>query len=384
MLLEEMDVYRQLQEHLDQLPAGFPPSKSGAEIRLLKHLFTPEEAKIATNLKFSWNNTEALEKIYDRVEPLGYTKEELENLLENMAKKGTIMVHRKGDKRTYGNAMFIVGIFEYQQNKLTKEFVEDMHQYWWEAYVPESAKIQTLSQTRLIPVEQSVRPEMGISNYEVLKEIINTSEGPFVLLNCVCRQGQDLLGEPCKATSRRDVCICFNPWAQLHIDMGWGKEITKEEALDNLQKNQEEGLILMSNNAQKPDFVCSCCSCCCEGISTINKLPNPADLMPINYYAQVDIDLCTGCGTCSEICQMGAIKLDNDVSSVIRKRCIGCGNCVAGCPSEALNLHKKEQQIVPPLTAVELYDQILEMKNKAKEKKLRRKQRLEKRKQKAQ
>jgi len=382
MSSEDIDIFRQLQEHLDQLPVGFPQSKSGAEIRILKHLFTPEEAKIATNLKFSWDNTEALEKIYERVKPLGYSMEELEKLLENMVKKGSIMVHIKGDKKTYGNAMFVIGIFEYQQDKLTKEFVKDMHQYMWEAWIPEAAKVP-ISQTRLIPVEQSVRPEIGISNYEVLKEVINSSEGPFVLMDCVCRQGQDLLGEPCKATSRRAVCIGFNPWVQVHIDMGWGKEITREEALDNLQKNQEEGLILMSNNAQKPDFVCSCCSCCCEGISTINKLHNPADLIPSNYYAVVDSDLCTGCETCNDRCQMGAITLDDDVSSVDRKRCIGCGNCVAVCPSEALKLHKKEQQTVPPLTAVELYDQILEMKTKLKEKKLKRKQRLEKRKQKA-
>lgn len=379
MSSEDIDVYRQLQQHLDQLPVGFPPSKSGVEIRMLKHLFTPEEAKIATNLKFSWNNTEPLEKIIERVKPLGYTMEELEKHLENMVKKGSIMVHRKGDKKTYGNAMLIIGMFEYQLDKLTKEFVEDMHQYMWEAWIPEVAKIP-IPQTRLIPVEQSVRPELGLSNYEVLKEVINSSEGPFVLMDCVCRQGKDLLGEPCKATSRREVCIGFNPWIQVFIDNGWGKEITKEEALDNLQKNQEEGLILMSNNAQKPDFVCSCCSCCCEGIATINKLPNPADLISSNYYAQVDSDLCTGCETCIDICQMGAITLKDDVSSVNHIRCIGCGNCVAVCPSEALKLHKKEQQTVPPLTAVELYDEYLKIKAKLKEKELRRKQRREKRK----
>ena len=114
MLLEEIDIYRQLQEHLDQLPGGFPPSKSGAEIRILKHLFTPEEAKIATKLQFSWDLTqlESLEKIYERVKPLGYTKDELEKLLENMVKKETIMVHVKGDKKSYGSAMFIIGIFD--------------------------------------------------------------------------------------------------------------------------------------------------------------------------------------------------------------------------------------------------------------------------------
>lgn len=70
---------------------------------------------------------------------------------------------------------------------------------------------------------------------------------------------------------------------------------------------------------------------------------------------------------------MGAIILENDVSSVNRVRCIGCGNSVAICPSETLKLHKKEQQTVPPLTAVELYDEYLKIKTKLKEKELKRK-----------
>ncbi|MFX1394617.1 MAG: ATP-binding protein [Promethearchaeota archaeon] len=380
MSSDDINVYRQLQQHLDQLPIGFPPSKSGVEIRMLKYLFTPQEAKIATKLKFSWDNTEPLEKIYERIKPLGYSMEELEKHLENMVKKGTIMAHRKGDKKSYGNAMFIIGIFEFQLNKLTKEFVNDMHQYMWETWIPGLANIP-IPQTRLIPIEQSVTPELGISNYDVLKEVINSSEGPFSLVECVCRQGKDLLGEPCKVTSRREICIGFGPWIQVGLDMGNGKEITKEEALEHLQKNQEEGLIFQLNNAQKPDFVCSCCSCCCEGIATINKFPNPSELIATNYYAEVDSDLCTGCGTCSDICQMGAITLENDMSTVNRVRCIGCGNCVAVCPSEALKLYKKEKQTVPPLTAVELYEEYLKIKTKLKEKELRRKQRLEKRKQ---
>ena len=43
----ESQVYRDLQKHLDRLPISYPSTESGVEIRILKHLFTPEEAKIA-------------------------------------------------------------------------------------------------------------------------------------------------------------------------------------------------------------------------------------------------------------------------------------------------------------------------------------------------
>lgn len=50
-MVETNDVYRKLQQHIDErMPVGFPPSDSGADIRILKSLFTPEEASLTLNL----------------------------------------------------------------------------------------------------------------------------------------------------------------------------------------------------------------------------------------------------------------------------------------------------------------------------------------------
>ena len=38
------ELYRKLQQHLDRMPVGFPATESGVEIRILRQLFTPEEA----------------------------------------------------------------------------------------------------------------------------------------------------------------------------------------------------------------------------------------------------------------------------------------------------------------------------------------------------
>jgi hypothetical protein len=46
----ETKIYRDLQEFLDTLPGGFSATESGSDIRLLRHLFTPEEAKVAVHL----------------------------------------------------------------------------------------------------------------------------------------------------------------------------------------------------------------------------------------------------------------------------------------------------------------------------------------------
>ncbi|PID39547.1 MAG: hypothetical protein CR984_06595 [Proteobacteria bacterium] len=44
------DVYEKLAQHLDNLPSGYPRTESGVEMRILKRLFSPQEADIATKL----------------------------------------------------------------------------------------------------------------------------------------------------------------------------------------------------------------------------------------------------------------------------------------------------------------------------------------------
>ena len=65
--MAEEDVYRKLQKHLDSMPVGFPATASGVEIRILKQLFTPDEAKIALKLEYAPIASETLEDIYQRL-----------------------------------------------------------------------------------------------------------------------------------------------------------------------------------------------------------------------------------------------------------------------------------------------------------------------------
>ncbi|MHA1669347.1 MAG: hypothetical protein ACTSV5_02085 [Promethearchaeota archaeon] len=103
------------------------------------------------------------------------------------------------------------------------------------------------------------------------------------------------------------------------------------------------------------NFVCSCCYCCCGSIVNLKRLLNPSDFTTNNYYAEIDKDLYTGCGNCIDRCQMDAIILENDISSIEKKRCIVCGNYALECLSDAITLRKKDKQKIPPLNVEELY-----------------------------
>ena len=364
---ENLEIYRKLQQHLNKMPIGFPSTKSGSDIRLLQHLFTPEEAEIAMLLKFGWDrDLETIDTIYERIKDKKIPKDKLEQKLDNLAKKGLIMFKREGDIKYYGNALLMVGIFEFQVNRLDKfpkEFIKDFHDYFDEAWLKEVFKVKA-AQLRVVPVEKSITIEQSISNYDDIKNLIDDSEGPYMVTNCICRQVKDLMEKPCEATSRRELCLGFGYGAKLYIEQGWGRKITKEEAIDILKQNQDDGLVIQPDNAQELCFICSCCNCCCEGLSRTSKFPNPGELTISNFFAEVNTELCTGCETCIEICPMDAIMMEDNISKIIRKRCIGCGNCVARCPSSAIELKKKEREFTPSPTMDDLFDKIMQRKNK--------------------
>jgi len=45
------DIYVRLREFMDTMPAGYPTTPNGLEIRILKKLFTPDDAEMVMKLK---------------------------------------------------------------------------------------------------------------------------------------------------------------------------------------------------------------------------------------------------------------------------------------------------------------------------------------------
>ncbi|MFW9924824.1 MAG: 4Fe-4S binding protein [Candidatus Thorarchaeota archaeon] len=363
-----LEIYRKLQKHFDSFPLRFPATESGVEIRLLEKLFTPEEAEIASVIKCGHPGTfetyETIDEIFNRVKYLGHTIKEVELLLDNMAKKGAIMGSTINGKKIYANALLIVGIYEFQVDKLTKEFQNDLNQYLEEAWGYANRNIR-LPQLRTIPIGLQLKHENPIAKYDDIQFLFEQSDGPFSIQNCVCRQSKDLENSPCRVTDRREVCLGVGDMAKLYNDQGYGREITKEEALQYLKQNEDEGLIFQLSNSQDMIFVCSCCTCCCSGLVSLKRIPNPADYTSSNYQAIIDKELCSGCANCVDRCQMEAIFLEADYAVIKQQRCIGCGNCLLSCSENAISLVLNEKQKIPPKTSIELFNKIADERRKS-------------------
>ena len=180
--------------------------------------------------------------------------------------------------------------------------------YFEEAFLFEFNRTN-IPQLRVIPVEESIDYEQKISTYDELRTMIENIGEPISVQECICRQAKDLVGDPCKKTDLRESCFAFRSFAKTYIKKGLGREISKEEALKILRKAEEDGLVIQPGNSQRPMAICTCCGCCCGILTNQKRLSEPAQFFATNYYAEVDEDLCVGCGICEDRCNILKITL---------------------------------------------------------------------------
>ena len=340
------DVYTKLAKHLDSLPAGYPATETGVELKILKKLFTPEEAEVACNLTMMPQTADSL------APKLGMDAQELAEMLEEMARKGLIFRYRKKGTVSYMAAQFVVGIWEYHVKDLDQELVQ-----YFNEYVPvlmRSAWERTRTkQMRVIPVSEDVAPDAAVMPFDQAEQIIS-SQSRIAVAPCICRTERGMLGEACDAPV--ETCLIFGAGADFYLENGLGREIDAEEALQIVEKGKDAGLVFQPSNAQKPVAMCMCCGCCCQILRNLKRMDKPSQMVHTNFQAQVDPESCTGCGVCESLCPMQAISVQ-ETAEVDLDRCIGCGVCVNGCEFEAVHLRAKEAGSVyePPKSVVETY-----------------------------
>lgn len=332
LFIDGRDVYVRLREFMDRLPSGYPTTESGVELRVLRKLYTPEEAEMFMKLRFFPEPVRVIAK------RLGEPEDELEKKLEAMVEKGLLLRMRGGDMTFYQASQFAFGVYEVTFMKWgDQELAELLEEY-------DLSLESRLDQLRLVPVQANVDNTPAVSDYDQIRDIVKNHE-LIGLSQCFCNKKNGLLGKRCEHDFDR--CMTFDTVAEYFIELGTARRIGAGEALELLDRAEREGLVMQPMNSRNPLLLCLCCSCCCEMLRMIKTYDQPARHVNSSYHAAVDPDLCISCGSCFERCPMNALGEDKTVQ-VDLGRCIGCGVCVTACEEGAIRMvHKGVVRTIP-------------------------------------
>lgn len=332
-------IYRRLATVLDTLPNGFPATDSGIEIRLLKKIFTPEEAELFCDLKL---HMETAAQIAERT---GRPLEGLEAMLTAMWRRGQIVGANLGGVRIFKMMPWVVGIYEFQIDRMDREFVE-MFEAYMRHFGPSLVRNKP-EIMQVVPVRRALAEGQQVMSYQQVSGIIDAAKA-FAVNECICNKARKLKGGGCDKP--RDICLGLSRIEGLFDDFPWGRPITREEALAVLDLAEEKALVHLSSNVQEDHmFICNCCGCCCPVLGAVKKL-GTAEPLNHGWQAQIDPETCTACGVCTdERCQVEAIEAGEEAYRVLPGKCIGCGLCVPACPAEAIALvQTPAEEFVPP------------------------------------
>lgn len=185
-----------------------------------------------------------------------------------------------------------------------------------------------------IPVNLRIESEQTILDLTEMERILR--EAKLISIGeCGCRKKLHRCNAPL------DVCFSLDKEAEEFVKKGLARKASLEEALDALKRSHEAGLVHVTytfKGREKPEVICSCCSCCCQSLSALVRFGMPDAVVASKFVAALDPETCINCGKCVTRCQFRARQLENGKVKYDKTRCFGCGVCVSTCPTGSISL----------------------------------------------
>jgi ferredoxin len=338
-------------------------------IVLLKTLLNDEQAKFLLNFR---NPVLTFAQLKEKT---GMEDRDLNAMLNSLMDEGFIFdMPQKGSNIMHYHLLApIPDIFEYslvkkrsteKRKKLAKIYnrmLDEASQLTQENYetIMPIFKDEMPPFTRILPSDKEfiIPKEETIPFYEASK-IIDQND-IISLSRCPCKFHKELLGDPCKATMDQFRCIHLGHIGRYFIEHGFGKQISKEEAKKVLLEAEKDGLVHKAFHYdfdidKKENAICNCCKCCCIIFQSYYRGVWPFHTQT-SYIAEINENMCEGCGTCVEKCPIEALSLIDGKSHIDESKCIGCGVCVLQCPEKAIKLQKTGlRRVFIPVPKVEV------------------------------
>lgn len=321
---------------------------------LVQELFTLEQALVNNVLPRKPARTE------DIAAKLGQDVNHVRKIVENMAGSGLCGATDIEQETCYFGLPFMPGIFEFwfisgRETEKDKKIANLIHAYK-KAYIAAAGEMKTpFPVTRVIPVNKTIRAGNTIHTYDQVATYIEKYD-PVCVGTCYCRHAAKLRGEDIHEMPL-EVCMWFGKTAEHFIERMGVRKVSKQEALEILDRTEEAGLIHMSRNTTDDiDFLCNCDRWHCEVVTSILKQPKPGMFFNSGYEPVFDPESCISCETCIERCPPYALKMGENKEHPILNNdmCFGCGVCATGCPEGAISMDAKPNFPTPPKDKKEL------------------------------
>jgi electron transport complex protein RnfB len=321
--MEEQEVYKALTERV-----GAPESVLLPKIWRL--LVTPREGRMLLELP-SFPE--------DLADKFSMDLADVHQQIEEWVVKGVVIPFIKEGREKYGLCRGAVNFFEsasHVAHRIVGDELLDLWGEWLDTEWLEICRAVEQPTARVLPHADAVEDDTSLLPAEDIWARVDQAER-IAAVECPCR----LTLKRCNHTL--ECCLLFDRGAELAIRRGSGSELTKEQTYELIRSCVTEGLIPSGGNRAKLTNLCLCCTDCC-----LTHVPHLSHgypmLLPSRYLSVPNGDLCSGCGTCVEMCPYEAVVIAEVPGSreqravVDPEKCFGCGVCVPNCPEEALAL----------------------------------------------
>jgi len=345
-----------LQQRLDRNVTGAPESPTF--IKILKLLFSPEEAELARRIPSQPTPLDTLSS------KLGISLDKLGDKMTEMAQRGLVVDLEHDGQRYFSLSPVVIGFFEFTFMRARDDLPMAELARLFEEYFSESDRFsrsvyqgQTQVGRRL--VREEALPEgdhIEILDWERASYIIETAS-PIGVSLCPCRHELSHLGKACDKPQL--VCLSLNYAADTLIRNGIAKPIATDEAMRILQQSKEAGLAQTGDNVQrKVSYICNCCGCCCGMVQAIKTYHIRNAIVTSNWLMEVDLSKCNGCGKCIKACPTEAIEIVEEKKGAKKQRwavrdetlCLGCGVCYSSCKFGGITMKPRAQRVLTPET----------------------------------